>query len=220
MNKLCRYFICSLVAVVISSGFTCITADEVYLTNGDRVTGEIVSMSEGRLVVKTSFADEIGIKWGEIADIKTDKNIAVLLSDNTLIRGNLQGIEKGNFRLRSDKVAEPVSVTMADIVSINPPDEPPVKIKAVANMGVTFTSGNTEKDTIHFDGESIAITEKNRYTAGGQLNRGEDNGTKTESNSLGYLKYDHFLSEKWFAYANSLFEKDRFKDLSLRSVLG
>jgi putative salt-induced outer membrane protein YdiY len=90
----------------------------------------------------------------------------------------------------------------------------------MANIGMTFTSGNTEKDTTHFDGEFSARTEKNRYTAGGQLNRSEDNGIKTESNSLGYLKYDHFLSEKWFAYANSLFEKDRFKDLNLRSALG
>ncbi|NLD37236.1 MAG: DUF481 domain-containing protein [Desulfatiglans sp.] len=219
MKVLCKCIVLSMLTVTLLA-FNNIMADEVYLNNGDRITGEILNMNGGKLVIKTSYADEIGIKWTEIANLKTDKEITILLSDDTLIHGNPQGIEQGKIKFNTSKISEPVSVSMGDIVSVNPPKEPPLKIKARANLGMTFTSGNTEKDTTHFDGEFSARTEKNRYTAGGQLNRSEDNGIKTESNSLGYLKYDHFLSEKWFAYANSLFEKDKFKDLSLRSALG
>jgi putative salt-induced outer membrane protein YdiY len=219
MKVLCKCIVLSMLAVNILT-FNNLMADEVYMNNGDRITGEIVNMNGGKLVIKTPYADEIGIKWAEIANLKTDKEITLLLSDETLIRGNPQGIEQGKIKFNTSKISEPVSVSIADIISLNPPDEPPVKIKTMANIGMTFTSGNTEKDTTHFDGEFSARTEKNRYTAGGQLNKSEDNGVKTESNSLGYLKYDHFLSKRWFAYANSLFEKDKFKDLSLRSALG
>lgn len=195
-------------------------ADEVYLKNGDRISGEVLNMKDGKLIIKTSYAGEIGVKWSEIADMKTDKEISVQLSDDTLIKGNPEGFEQDKMMLGTSKIVEPISFAMTDIKSINPPDEPAVKIKARVNVGITRTSGNTEKDTTHFDGEFSARTAKNRYTAGGELNKTDDSGVKTESNALGYLKYDHFLSEKWFAYSNALFEKDTFKDLSLRSALG
>lgn len=219
MNTFCKHFIVSMFIINIFSA-CCLMADEVYMKNGDRISGEILNMKDNKLTIKTSYAGEIGVEWSEIVDMKTDKEISVLLSDDTLINGNPQGFEQGKMRLSTSKIAETISFSMTDVKSINPPKGPAVKIKARVNIGITNTSGNTEKDTTHFDGEFSARTEKNRYTAGGEYNRTEDSGTKTESNSLAYLKYDHFLSKKWFAYSNALFEKDKFKDLTLRSVLG
>lgn len=198
----------------------CLMADEVHTKNGDRISGEILNMMDGKLIIKTNYAGEIGITWTEITDIKTDKEISVLLSNETLIKGSPRGFEQDKMIISTTNVVEPITFSMADVKSINPPDEPSVKIKIRANVGITHSSGNTEKDTRHFDGEFSARTEKNRYTAGGEYNRTEDSGIKTESKSMGYVKYDHFISKKWFAYMNGLFEKDRFKDLSLRSAFG
>ncbi len=212
------FFISLLIINVFS--FSSLMADEVYTKNGDRISGEILNMTEGKLIINTSYAGEIGIKWTEITDMKTDKEISVLLDDGTIIKGKPKGFEQDKMIVTAGKVLEPISFSMADVKSINPPKEPAVKIKARVNMGLTYTSGNTEKDTEHFDGEFSARTEKNRYSVGGEVNRTEESGAKTENNSLAYLKYDHFFSEKWFAYSNALFEKDKFKDLSLRSLLG
>ena len=195
-------------------------ADEIYLKNGDRISGEFLNMKDNKLTIKTSYAGEIGIEWSEVINMKTDQMISVLLNDDSLINGNPLGTEGGKMKLSSDNMVETVSFAMANVKSINPPKEPAVKIKARANIGITSTKGNTEKDTSHFDGEFSARTAKNRYTAGIALNSTKDTGVKTESNTLGYIKYDHFLSEKWFVYSNALFEKDKFKDLNLRSLLG
>ncbi len=200
--------------------FTSLAADEVQMKNGDRISGQIIDMKDSKLVIKTGYAGNVSVKWSEVADLKTDQPISVLLTDDTVLKGSPQGFDQGKMRLSTEKVTETVSFAPADVKSINPPKVPPVKFNVRANVGLTYTSGNTDKNTEHFDGEFIARTVKNRYTAGGEINRTEDTGIKTESNSLGYLKYDHFLSEKWFAYSNALFEKDRFKDLSLRSVIG
>ena len=219
MKVLCKCLIIS-IFIMCTCSFSYLMADELYLKNGDRISGEFLTMKDGKLTIKTSYAGDVGVKWTEVADIKTDKEITVLLSDGTLIKGNPKGFEQDKMIIDTSKVVEPVSFSMLDVKSINPPKEPTVKIKARVNLGVTHTSGNTEKDTTHFDGEFSARTEKNRYTAGGEVNSTKDSGIKTENNSMGYLKYDHFLSKKWFAYSNALFEKDRFKDLNLRSVLG
>ncbi len=219
MKTFNKCFIITLLLINIFS-FSSLDADEITTKNGDRISGEVITMKDGKLVIKTSYAGEIGIKWTEIADIKTEKEISVLLSDDSLIKGSPRGFEQDKMIITTSKVQEPVSFSMADVKSINPPKEPPVRIKVRVNAGLTYTSGNTEKDTEHIDGEFSARTEKNRYTAGVQLNRTEDEGVKTENNTLGYIKYDHFFSKKWFAYSNALFEKDRFKDLSLRSLIG
>ena len=218
MNNFSKCFIIFLFIInLFRAGY--LMADEVYLKNGDRISGNILKMQDNKLTIKTSYAGEIGVKWSEIADMKTDKEISVLLSDDTLINGNPQGFEQGKMRI-SSKVAETVSFSLTDVKSINPPKEPAVKITARMNVGITSTSGNTEKDTTHFDGEFIARTSKNRYTAGGELNGTKDSGVKTEDNALGYIKYDHFVLKKWFVSSNALFEKDKFKDLTLRSSLG
>ena len=51
-------------------------------------------------------------------------------------------------------------------------------------------------------------------------NYASDRDTETESNATAYAKYDRFLTEKWYLYANTSFENDKFKDLRLRSTLG
>ena len=43
---------------------------------------------------------------------------------------------------------------------------------------------------------------------------------ETRSSALAYMKYDHFLTKQWYAYANGSFNKDKFKDLKLRTTLG
>ena len=43
---------------------------------------------------------------------------------------------------------------------------------------------------------------------------------RTVDRSLGYIKYDHFLTEKWYAFGKSSAERDEFKDLNLRTDVG
>jgi putative salt-induced outer membrane protein YdiY len=198
-------------------------ADEVFLKNGDRISGKVLNMKDNKLFIETSYSGEIGIIWNEIISLRADDEISVLLNDDTMINGSTREAENGVMRLGTGKIAEKMSFSLADVKAINPEppaEEPAVKMKTRLNLGITSSRGNTEKDTQHFDGEFIARTEKNRYTIGGEVNRSEDSGNRTEDNSLVYFKYDHFVSEKWFYYSNTLFEKDKFKDLKLRSVSG
>ncbi|MFC1494746.1 YdiY family protein [Thermodesulfobacteriota bacterium] len=198
-------------------------ADEVFLKNGDRISGKVLNMKDSKLIIETSYSGEINIIWNEIVGLRADKEISVLLNDDTFINGSTREAENGVMRLSTGKIAEKMSFALADVKAINPEppaQEPAVKIKSRLNLGITSSRGNTEKDTQHFGGEFVARTDKNRYTAGGELNKSEDSGNRTENNSLAYLKYDHFLSEKWFLYSNAQFEKDEFKELDLRSLIG
>jgi len=61
---------------------------------------------------------------------------------------------------------------------------------------------------------------KNRFTIGIIYNRSRSLGVDTKDNATGYGKYDHFQGENWYMYANTLFFRDRFKDIRMRTTLG
>ena len=50
--------------------------DRILLQNGDRVTGEILKLQRGRLVVDTAQAGgKVNIRWRYIADLESDKSV-------------------------------------------------------------------------------------------------------------------------------------------------
>ncbi|MCG2778037.1 MAG: DUF481 domain-containing protein [Desulfobacterales bacterium] len=196
-------------------------ADELWLKNGDHITGKVIRMENKILVFNTSYAGEVSIKWGEIVNIRTDEPIQMVLSNEVSTHGIATPAENGKVKVKVDKVEELITFDLAQVEIINPkPPEPALKIKARANVGLTGDRGNTETDNLYLDGEFIARTEKNRYTVGAELSQVKSEGERTANSALGYIKYDHFLSEKWYFYTNALFEMDEFKDLNLRSTVG
>jgi hypothetical protein len=196
------------------------SADEVRLKNGDRLTGQVVRMEAGKLILKTSYAGEISMVWQEVASLKTDDSVKVVLKDETALEGNTLSIEDGKMMLETAKIEVPVSFSLADVKAINPEPIKTVNITSRANVNITSERGNTDSDNYYFDGEFVARTKKNRYKIGGELSKEESDGTTTAQNWLTYGNYSHFLSKKWYLYADTLFEHDEFKDLNLRSTLG
>lgn len=195
-------------------------ADEVHLKNGDKLTGQIVKMQEDKLILKTSYAGKITIIWQEVVSIQTDEKVKIVLKDETTLQGTTEAVEDGKMKLDTDQLEEPTSFRLVDVKAINPEPVKAVRINARANASVTVERGNTKSDNYYFDGEFVARTKKNRYTAGGELSKERADDITTSQNWLVYGNYSHFLNEKWYLYVNTLFEHDEFKDLNLRSTLG
>jgi putative salt-induced outer membrane protein YdiY len=190
-------------------------ADEVRLKNGDRLTGEVVTVENGRLCFKRSYAGNVEIEWTEVAGIRTDAPIAVILTDESALKGATQPAEEGKMRLDTEKLD--ATFSLADVQSINPKPIPPVRIKTNVNAGLDIERGNTETEKYYLDGSFIARTEKSRYTVRAEFNNEKADDVKTSDNWLASGKYDYFLSDKWYLFAAGLFENDEFKDLNLRS---
>ena len=210
-----------LAVFVLLSGAGNAMADELWLKNGDHITGKVVRMENKTLIFETSYAGAVSIKWEEIANIRTDEPVQMILSNEVSTRGMAAPAEDGKVKIKVKEIEEPVTFDLAQVETINPkPPGPAVEIKARANLGLSGERGNTDTDNLYVDGEFVARTEKNRYTVGAELKKETSEGERTSNSALGYLKYDHFLSEKWYLYTNALFVTDEFQDLNLRSTLG
>ncbi len=219
MERLCGIFVVitlALIFLIVPNA----AADEVWLKNGNHITGKVLRLENNLLILDTTFAGEISIKWEEIQNLKTEKPVKLVLSDDRSTEGPISPGEDGKVAVKVEGVEEPIPIELAQLKMINPKVDPPVKYNARLNFGASSTSGNTDTQDIYGDGEAVARSEKNRFTIGGLYKRSEAENLKTADRLFGYGKYDRFLSKKLYAYGNISGEQDVFKDLDLRTVLG
>lgn len=210
----------TLLIIIFFSTFGSAVADEVRLKNGDRITGKVVSMQKKELIMDTTYAGKLTIDWSEVSNLTSEKSITVRVEGNVSLEGKAESTEAGKMKLKQKKVMEPATVFLSDITGINPTPEPPVRIGARVNAGLGMTDGNTNNQSIYFDGQFTARTQKNKVSILGEYNREESDGNTTANHMLGSLKYDHFFYDKWYGYAKTSAEKDDFKDLNLRTDIG
>jgi hypothetical protein len=152
-------------------------SDEVFMKNGDRLTGTIKTTEEDKLILETSYAGEIGILLADIQRITTDKPVSVTLDDESQMTGILSSPDSTEMRIAADVDQEPQSVAMARITAISM--IPGLKIKGQSNVGLDMNRG-TDQDTYHVDDESIFRWINDRVTLGGTGDLEKSTGEKTK----------------------------------------
>lgn len=208
------------VIILLMLSFMTASADEVHLRNGDRISGKIIRMVEGKLVVKTEYAGEITIDWQQVENLSADEQIKVVLEDETTLEGQILSPEAGTIKLGTEKLEEVTAFNLTDVKAINPKVLPPVRITAKINAGIELESGNSDTDDFEIDATFQARTKKSRYWLGGDFNKEKTDGDLTAKDWTAYANYDYFFTNKWFSYVRTKFEHDKFADLDLRSTFG
>lgn len=227
MLQMRKYLPSKIIAPLLIWLFTLTTpvaqADEIIMQNGDRLSGTVVSKQGDTLLFSTPYAGELKILWHKVISLRTDKAVRIQLDDNNSLQAQVAPAGPGMVQLQGKELGSRDAIGISKIAQINPPRgaaDSGVKVKGYINAGFELKQGNSDTEKLHLDTEVVARTRENRYTIGAEYNREKDQNTETVSNRLGYMKYDHFLSEKWYLYANGTFKKDKFKDLNLRSTIG
>lgn len=196
-------------------------ADEVYLKNGDRLSGKIVSLGEQKLMLETEFAGKLAIDWAHVDRISTEEPLTVVLENGAILRGIVKSSDvSGRLVMARESTAEPEPVELAQVKAINPPEEPAVKLNGRVNVGLNKASGNTDTEYGHADAELILRTASHRVTLGGDYNRASEDNRKTVDNAAGRMKHDYFLTRQIYWYLNGLLERDDLKDINLRTTAG
>lgn len=198
-------------------------ADQVTLNNGDVITGDIIKKDASALELKTSYAGKISIAWKEIASVKADKPVKVMLADDSIVNATITPTTDGKGALKVNGLDKTNNINLAQIKFINPtPIESGIGIVWTGNVNLSgsITKGNADNGAIRLAGEAVARSKQNRFTVGAAANRAESNAQDIENNVRAYMQYDHYVSERWYVYANTSAEYDQFRDIDLRTRLG
>lgn len=201
-------------------------ADELRFKNGDRLTGSVVSMAEGKLVFASLVAGKVTVPMADLETFSTDGPITIDLDDGTRLQQTVEGsAAPGNFRIRGDGMVGAQDFVLARATRINP--EPEVFHGSIA-AGAKFQRGNSITDGAHVDLAARKRTERDRITFTGSYigSRNEEENedapdvvTTTDRKLFGGLQYDYFISKKLFAYMRTSGEKNGVAELDLRFVL-
>src|ERR1700741_3277149 len=92
-----------------------LSAEQVTLKNGDRLTGSIVSVSEKKLTIKTEYAGAVTVDWAAVADFTTAAPMFVTRTNDQVLSGTLSTKES---TVVVNTPAGPQQIPMSDIAVI------------------------------------------------------------------------------------------------------
>ncbi|NIQ37003.1 MAG: DUF481 domain-containing protein [Proteobacteria bacterium] len=200
---------------------TTVLADEVRLRNGDRITGQIVRMEKSFLTLKTSYAGDVRINWEEVVCVSSDWEHTFSLRNTEILIGRAACAGDGKIQIVGVTIGESTEMSLDELEAINPSPPPPaITYKGSVAGGGSKTRGNTDDAVAYLSGDFEARSRRHRFTVGGRYNYGETGGEITTRNALGRIKYDFFVTQRLYTYAQALFESDDFQDIKLRSAMG
>lgn len=195
-------------------------ADEIILKNGDRLSGEILSLTKGVLKISTPYSKKIGLDKSQIKLLKTNHPVRVVLENGWKIKGRLTPTKEGLYSIKSAKSQHKAFISFDEISSINAPAKNPKAWNGKVYLGGSQQTGNTDRLTFSFGGEGELKLDMDRFELKFLTVYTEEDGKITSRNTYGRGQFDHFFNAKWYGLLSVEALNDKFKDLNLRMAVG
>ncbi|AQA19173.1 hypothetical protein BST95_13930 [Halioglobus japonicus] len=161
--------------------------DIIHFYNGDKLTGEIVSLMGGILKVSTDAMGTVQIEWPEIARMESEYHYEVRVTNGDRIYGSFSDKARPGQVLVTDVFARHQLESLA-IVEIRPIEDSWVdrlNIHLSGTYGYTRASGVTQ---LAFNTEISYENERSRNTLTGQVDISDTNEGSTSSKRLNFQR--------------------------------
>ena len=194
--------------------------DRVTLKDGSVIRGEILSLEDGKLRLKTDFSGTIDIKLEKVARLEVSRALRFELKGGAVHPATASSSEDGKLELVLEGTGRKVAVELDSIKAIKASTVGKKRsIKGAINFGGGASDGNTRTKSASFNADLEGRFDNQRLSAGLAYNYAEDLGGLTARNSKARLKYDYFITEELFLFGSLLAEEDSFQDLDLRTAV-
>ncbi|MEM7261987.1 MAG: DUF481 domain-containing protein [Planctomycetota bacterium] len=212
-----------LIAVLLVSSMTAQEAaplDVVTLQDGSKIYGTITTLKGGVLSIQTDSAAKgtLDVKFENVSAMTWNGPQKLALENGNVLHGQIAA-EGGVLTVTSESL-DPITVPLASVKGVNLPPKKPVTHKGFVGMNGRITDGNSRTKSVSAQANYEMRTEKSRLTLKGDWNYAEDQGDLSARSASAQMKYDLFITERTFAYANAGVLGDDFADLNLRTTVG
>ncbi|MFT4270482.1 MAG: DUF481 domain-containing protein [Pantoea sp.] len=196
-------------------------ADTVWLTNGDRLTGSLVTLSKGKLKIKTDYAGEISLEW---------KSVSTLLSEKEILLQNEQTGEKhtihiypstpGYVHVVAPEYDEKVSVSRIAAFMQAKTRSDQWDITGNIDAGINLIRSNTDSENYDLTLNTKARKGKWRHvTDASFLRHKEESEVDTDNYSLRHA-VDYMFHEQYFWQVRASYKLDWIADLTRQILIG
>lgn len=230
MNTSIRRFRRSLsLAVLVAASASLLWADQVVLTNGDRLTGKVVKLEAGKLTFDSVSLGTVTVSWSDVTSVVTDEPIYVVLPGDRTVQsaistqdGQVQVAGEGNTPLTDIQALRNESEQVAYERFINPGLLQLWTISGSINFAGTKGNANTSTVTtpINFSRKTRTTTTTAYFTSIKSSATVNNVSTNTAKAIRGGWAFSRNFDGGFFTNAFNDWEYDKFQSLDLRLVLG
>lgn len=197
-------------------------ADTVTLKNGDRLSGQVDSLSGGHLLVDTEYAGRLLVRVKAIESVTADGEFQVRMRRGERLVGRFQAEQGAQRLLPADGVSLPLALDQ--VRSASRAGDALASLargwSARSDLSASISSGNSETEAINLLVHSSLALKRTVHDAALLIGREEADGVRVrEQLDLDY-GYKRFLNDKWFALGNAEYYRDELKGIDLRVTLG
>ena len=195
--------------------------DRIYLTNGDRITGNIKVLDRGQLRVNTRTMDTVYLNWEDVDSIETNKYMRISRTDGSFDYGQVQRADRPRTLVVLE-ATDSVAIANHDIASIRPiriNESLFARLEGEIKGGFDYTKGS---DIFVLNVASNIRLREEQYEIGvnfswNQTARSENNDS---ARALLAIDYTRLLRDRWFWQGSSSFEHNNELGLDLRTLVG
>lgn len=199
-------------------------ADTVVFTNGDKLTGKVRQVTDGKLTLNSDVAGDVTIPLEKISTFETAKPFAIHLKDGTVIVSRVAAGDPN--MITTPDPNEPSKVDIGTISSLDPEQLIDPRWQGSFSLGMSSSNGNSSVESARFSINAAKRTRTDRTTLqadyGRSVDKDKDNeGDEVTENWLkSRAKYDWFFQKKDYVYFDGRYETDRVADLKYRTIAG
>jgi putative salt-induced outer membrane protein YdiY len=208
-------------------------ADQVVLSNGDRLTGDIVKSDAKALVLKSEFAGEVTIQWDAVKEITSGEPLHVQLKEGKDLVGKVTTsdgtlyVETNSGKIEAPKDAIVLLRNDAEQTAYEKTLHPGLLQgwNGGSTVGFALTRGNSQTKNLALAfnaarktlNDGITLYTNSIYAS----NDAPGAIPSTTANAIqGGIRYDHTIHARLFGYGTADFQTDDLQGLDLRSVFG
>ena len=203
-----------------------LAADEIYLVNGDRISGKITTMGDGKLTIESDLAGKVTIDMNNVATFKSNEPIEIQLKDGTGFKKQIEKAEAGKFAVQGDQTLKSQDFSVGSVVTINPPPKEEPKWHGDISGAIVSTHGNTKTLSESFSAAAHRRSEIDRtqlgfdYYYAKQKNKDTGETEKIQDQWKARGKYDYFFTKKLYGFLDTRYERDAIAELQRRVLIG
>ena len=200
-----------------------VAQDRITLANGDVLTGKITTMADGKVTIASPLVGEVVVPIANISDMSTQDMVTIeTATGETRMTRRILGIDGSNLRLEGETNA----LALDNLGMINPPEKPAPAWTGSVNLSGLWAEGNTDRRAVGLSMQAVRRAEIDRISVDAAWDYGQDKDQATGEWNLTQrragagLKYDYFLSEKWYTLATARVLGDTLAGIDMRFTAG
>ena len=201
-------------------GFSvCVRADDILMKNGDRITGTLVNVLGGEMLLETGYAGRVSILVNEITAVNTEEDYEILFKGEK-INGRLSFDSDTQYVLDQDLRLPILFEDVEQILKKRNAFAPMLKSwRSRADLSLILSEGNSETKNYNVFVESILKRSRSEHAVALLINNEKAETVLTkEQFDLDY-GYKRFISDKWFASGTAEYFEDELKDIERRITI-